>query len=132
MAGRVKPKKRGVVPEDASSSGSESWKDETTRELSKKKRTVHRGVSTGTDEGDDNGVADDSGTSEAGHTLERPKTRRGVREDDPDVRSDESETEELDAAKLFTLLYTICDNVKKNTRCLKELQQAHATQHSRY
>ena len=48
-----------------------------------------------------------------------------------DVLSEESETEDLDAAKLFTLLYTICDNVKKNTRCLKQLQLAQATQQSR-
>ena len=72
-------------------------------------------------------IADDPDVDEP--NLKRPKTRREMRRDENGLS--DSETEELDSAKLFTLLYTIYDNVKENTRTLKQLQQAQATQHSR-
>ena len=99
--------------DDEISSGSEleSWKDGIVR---KKKRTR-------------SSVSAVTGKSQVADRGSRPKTQGGHRDDD-DRSEEESEAEELDAAKLFSLLYTICDNVK-NTRCLKQLQQT--TQHSR-
>lgn len=130
MARRAKPRKLEVMLKEdsisniSSDSESELSEAETTRDsLPKKKRATYSGASA-----ESNGLADDS---EAGPVLERPKTWRSKRGNDPDVLSEESDTEDLDAAKLFTLLYTICDNVKKNTRCLKQLQQAQATRQSR-
>ena len=130
MARRAKPRKLEIMMKEDSISNNSSDSEadseaETTRDsLPKKKRAICSGASA-----ESNGVADDS---QPGPILERPKTRRSKRGHDlDDVLSEESETEDLDAAKLFTLLYTICDNVKKNTRCLKQLQLAQATQQSR-
>ena len=101
MARRAKPRKLEVMLKEDSISniGSDSTRDS----LPKKKRATYSGASA-----ESNGLADDS---EAGPILERPKTRRSKRGNDPDVLSEESDMEDLDAAKLFTLLYTICDNV---------------------
>lgn len=133
MATRAKPKKRAFEPEDLLSSGSDS--DETTPVvITQKKRTVRDGGATtsGNDEGGDYvSVADDPEASdiEPPTLIKRPKSRRGMRDDDG---LSDSESEELDSAKLFTLLYTIYDNVKKNTKTLRQLQHAQTTQHSRY
>ena len=103
----------GGVEEDEISSGSESesWKDAVIR-----KKCTWSSVSAVT------------GNSQVADGGSRPKIQGDHRDDDG--RSEEElEAEELDAAKLFSLLYTICDNVNKNTRCPKQLQQA--TRHSR-
>ena len=42
------------------------------------------------------------------------------------------DADDLDANRLMSMLRSICDTVKENTRCLKELQKAQAEfQHSR-
>ena len=64
----------------------------------------------------------------------QPSTSAVVQSGVGNLDSDDSrmDADDLDANRLMSMLRTICDTVKENTRCLKELQKAQAEiQHSR-
>lgn len=92
------------------------------------KSTPATSDSVSTDETDDNGLARDPDV-----TIKRPRTRLGMSGDHDGASDSDLEADGLEGSEIMSLLRTICDTVKKNTRCLKQLQEAQATaQRSRY
>ena len=96
--------------------------------------SLEDGKSVSNDSDSDSFDLNKTGANKRSRRLGHQPSTSTVHQSNGNLDSDDfqMDADDLDANRLMSMLRSICDTVKENTRCLKELQKAQAEfQHSR-